>query len=258
MGPPELPPLPAETILLVEVGSTAHGTGQASSDDLDLMGIVVESASEVLGLRPAGRHSVMERTQPDGARSGPGDIDRTLYPLRRFLRLASSGNPSILMCLWAPVIESTPEGLSLRELAPAFIGRHIIPRYRGYMEGQALRLLGLRSKSGHGRRGGGGRDELIAEHGYDTKYAMHCARLGFQCQELLTTGALSLPIAGESGDWLRAVRRGDIGFDEWWASVLELDEKLATMLDDERTPAAADASRIEEWSISTHLGRWRR
>ena len=44
--------------------------------------------------------------------SGPGqaDIDRTLYPLRRFLRLAASGNPSILMCLWAPVHHSTYRG----------------------------------------------------------------------------------------------------------------------------------------------------
>jgi uncharacterized protein len=161
------------------------------------------------------------------------------------------------MCLWAPIIESTPEGLSLRELAPAFVGRHIVPRYRGYMEGQALRLLGLRSSSGHGRRGGGGRQELIAEHGYDTKYAMHCARLGYQCQELLTTGGLTLPIEGQSGDWLRAVRHGEVSFDEWWERVLELDARLESMALDETIPAHADAGRIEEWSIRTHLDRWR-
>ena len=49
----------------------------------------------------------------------------------------------------------------------------------GYMQSQAERLLGTRSRSGHGGRGGDGREELLAAHGYDTKYAMQCARHGF-------------------------------------------------------------------------------
>ena len=122
------------------------------------------------------------------------------------------------MALWAPVIFSTPEGEELQDLGEAFVGRHVIPRYRGYGQTQAERLLGTRSRSGHGRRGGGGREELLAAHGYDTKYAMHCARLGFQGLELLNNRRLTLPVANEPGDWLRAVRRGDVPFDEWWSA----------------------------------------
>lgn len=203
----EIPPLPESTILLVEVGSTAHGTGLPGGEDHDEMGVVVEDAAVVLGLDDQGLRTLMQRTQPEGSRSGPGDTDRTLHSLRRFLRLAASGNPSILMALWAPVLHLTPAGEELRALADAFVGRHVIPRYRGYMQAQTLRLLGLRG-GGHGRRGGGGREELIAAHGYDTKYAMHAARLGFQCVELLTTRQLQLPIGGEPAEWLRAVRRG--------------------------------------------------
>ena len=81
------------------------------------------------------------------------------------------------------------------------------------MQSQTLRLLGLRG-GGHGRRGGGGRKELIAEHGYDTKYAMHAARLGFQCVELLTIRQLQLPIVGEPAEWPRVVRRGDVSVNE--------------------------------------------
>jgi len=73
----------------------------------------------------------------------------------------------------------------------------------------AERWLGTRSRSGHGRRGGGRREELLAAHGYDTKYAMHWARPGFQGLELLSNHRLTLPIADEPGDWLRAVKRGD-------------------------------------------------
>jgi predicted nucleotidyltransferase len=177
---PEIPPLPPSTILLVEVGSTAHGTGLPGGEDHDEMGVVVEPAPSVLGLAESGMRSVMQRTQPEGSRSGPGDTDRTLHSLRRFARLAAGGNPSILMCLWAPVLHTTPDGDALRALAPAFVGRHVVPRYRGYMQAQALRLLGLRGRGSHGRRGSGARPELIAAHGFDTKFAMHAARLGFQ------------------------------------------------------------------------------
>src|SRR3954469_20149073 len=205
----EIPPLPDTTILLVEVGSTAHGTGIPGGEDHDELGVVVETPEQVVGLDEHGFRTVMQPTQPEGARSGPGDVDRTLHSLRRFIRLAASGNPSVLMTLWAPVLYATDDGHGLRALGDAFVGRHVIPRYRGYMESQAQRLLGLRG-GGHGRRGGGGREELIAEHGYDTKYAMHAARLGLQCVELLTQRRLALPIEGEPAEWLRAVRRGEV------------------------------------------------
>jgi hypothetical protein len=251
----EIPPLPEGTILLVEVGSTAHGTGLPGGEDHDEMGVVVEDAAEVLGLSEAGKPTVMQRTQPEGSRSGPGDIDRTLHSLRRFLRLASSGNPSVLMALWAPVEYATDDGHRLQELGPAFIGRHVIPRYRGYMQSQGQRLLGLRA-SGHGRRGGGGREELVSEYGFDTKYAMHCSRLGFQCKELLTSGRLALPIQGEPADWLLRVRKGQVPFDEWWNRTVALDRDLETLADDDSLPPGPQAATIELWSIETHLRHW--
>lgn len=250
-----LPPLPETTILLVEVGSTAHGTGIPGGEDYDQLGVVVEPPDQVLGLDDRGFRTVMQRTQPEGVRSGPGDVDRTLHSLRRFIRLAASGNPSILMALWAPIDHATAEGKELQGLGEAFIGRHVVPRYRGYMQSQAQRLLGTRG-GGHGRRGGGGREELVDAHGYDTKYAMHCARLGFQCQELLTTGQLQLPVQGEPADWLRAVRRGEIDLDEWWTTVLRLDEQLAAIEHDDRFRPGPDQKRIEHWSIATRRRIW--
>jgi hypothetical protein len=251
----ELPPLPETTILLVEVGSTAHGTGIPGGEDYDQLGVVVETPEHLLGLDEGGFRTVMQRTQPEGTRSGPGDVDRTLYPLRRFLRLAASGNPSILMSLWAPVDHATPAGHELQALGDAFVGRHVIPRYRGYMQSQVSRLLGT-GGGRHGRRGGGAREELVGEHGYDTKYAMHCARLGFQGIELLTTGQLNLPIQGEPADWLRGVRRGDIRFEEWWQRTLQVDRELERLANDDRYPSGPDRERINAWSIATHFETW--
>lgn len=102
-------------------------------------------------------------------------------------------------------------------------------RYRGYMQSQAKRLLGIGGESGE-ERVGAGRAELVEAFGYDTKYAMHCARLGFQCVELLTTGALALPIQGEPADWLRAVRYGNVPFEEWRQRALALDGELMRLL----------------------------
>lgn len=253
----EIPPLPDTTILLVEVGSTAHGTGIPGGEDHDELGVVVERPEQVLGLDERGFETVMLRTQPEGSRSGPGDIDRTLHSLRRFVRLAASGNPSILMSFWAPIEHITPEGEELRALGEAFIGRHVIPRYRGYMQSQAMRLRGLRG-GGHGVRGGGRREELIAAHGFDTKYAMHCSRLGFQCIELLETGQLNLPIQGEPADWLRAVRRGDVSFDDWWDRSLELDAQLEEMQSDASMQPGPDRQRIDRWLIDAHQRVWDR
>jgi hypothetical protein len=123
------------------------------------------------------------------------------------------------------------------------------------MQAQALRLLGLRGGA-HGRRGGGPRAELVAAHSRDTKFAMHAARLGFQGLELVGTGRLALPIEGEPGEWLRAVRRGEVPFGDWWTRCLDLDARLAAALDDPRVPAGPQRERIEEWLVRTHLDAW--
>ena len=254
-GVMEIPPLPETTILMVEVGSTAHGTGLDGGEDHDQLAVVVETPEQLLGLDEHGFETVMQRTQPEGSRSGPGDIDRTLHSLRRFVRMAAAGNPSILMTMWAPVEYSRPLGEELQALGEAFVGRHVVPRYRGYMQSQARRLLGVVG-GGHGKRGSGGREELINEFGYDTKYAMHCARLGFQCLELLSTGRLELPIQGEPAEWLRAVRYGKVDFDEWWERSLELDSQLEAIGNDESIRPRPDREKIDAWCIGAHQRMW--
>lgn len=251
----EILPYPPSMILLVEVGSTAHGTGLPGGEDHDETAVVIETPEQVFCNKEL--KNKMERTQPEGSRSGPGDVDRQIYSLRSFLKLCTDGNPSIQLVLYAPLLEATPLGEELRALAPYFIGRHIIPRYRGYMKGQVMRMQGLKS-SGHGKRGGGKREELISKPPfYDTKYAMHAARLGYQCIELLTKNTLELPIAGEPGEWLRAVRRGEIEYKDWLSNVERLDlimEKMESNLNYYGGPSTVT---IERWAVSAHRRYWK-
>ena len=244
------------TILRVEVGSTAHGTGLPGHEDFDETVIWVETLEDVFhpihDPSKEGPKATMMRTQPEGVRSGPGDTDRQCYALRRFLHLAAQGNPSIQMVFWAPVLETTFLGEELQRLGPAFISKKMIPRYQGYMQSQAKRILGT-GKGQHGKRGNGGREELIEAHGYDTKYAMHCARLGLQCLELASKGSLELPMppGHEAGDFLRAVRRGELSFDEWFKIVLDLDTQLNKLYDSD-LPDEPDYDRIIDFSIHCH------
>jgi hypothetical protein len=52
------------------------------------------------------------------------------------------------------------------------------------------------------------RPELVEAHGYDTKYAMHALRLGYQGLELLEAGRVTLPMSERERSTVMAVRLG--------------------------------------------------
>jgi uncharacterized protein len=249
----EIPPLPEGTILLVEVGSTAHGTGLPGGEDNDEMGVVVEDPGAVVGLDDVGFPTVMQRTQPEGSRWGPGDTDRTLHSLRRFLRLAASGNPSILMALWAPVLFATDDGRQLQDGGELFVGGTSFPVTTATCSPRP----NVSSACGAGDTvdAGAGTARSSSPLSVST-HAMHGARLGFQGIELLTQRRLEPPIHGEPAEWLRAVRRGEVPFLDWWHRVLFLDAELESMLDDDSLPVGPDRDGVEWWSVETHLRRW--
>jgi hypothetical protein len=87
-------------ILRGVVGLTSHGTAIEGQDDRDEMGVFIEPPEHVCGLTPC-EHYVY-RDQPEGVRSQPGDLDLVMYSLRKFCRLATQGNPSVILLLWLP------------------------------------------------------------------------------------------------------------------------------------------------------------
>lgn len=113
-------------ILRTVVGSGVHGIAIPGTDDHDEMGVFVEPPHVVLGIGPAasGRRAerYMYRTQPEGARFGPGDTDLVSYGLRRYLALATKGNPTALLPLYAP-----PESVLVLTRAPGDIEWDVPP-----------------------------------------------------------------------------------------------------------------------------------
>jgi hypothetical protein len=206
-----------DVILLAEAGSTMHGVGVGAQDDLDLVLVRVEPFEELV-TGSSSDQSVMVRTQPEGARSGPGDIDLQCYSLRRFAQLVTTGNPTLLNTLFVPEYFHLHDTFPLAELRERVDKQRAGRAYLGYMGQQLSRW---RDKPGVGRQ------ELIDQFGFDTKYAYHAIRLGLQGYEFLTTGEITLPIPEPDRSRLAELRTGGFTEDEALAWANEVEAELS-------------------------------
>jgi uncharacterized protein len=231
------------------VGSTVHGLSNPGTDDRDEMGVCVEPPEYVAGFRSFD-HWVF-RTQPEGAPSGPGDLDLTIYGLRKYCRLALKGSPTVLLLLFIAgehVLERNELGAELQALAPAFVSRRTGRAFLGYADSQRRGLLGER----HATR----TREISTEHGYDTKYAMHALRIAHQGRELLTTGRITLPVEEPERDRLMEVRRGEVPL----TAVLERLHQQSAALEhdilDTQLPEEPDRNAVDRFLVGAYRRAW--
>ncbi len=245
--------LPNE-ILRSVVGSGVHGIAIAGTDDHDEMGVYVEPPEYALGVEEH-RDDYIWRTQPEGVRSGHGDTDLVLYSLRKYLRLAIKGNPTVMLPLFAPdesLIVLTALGEELRSMRAAFLSQEAVERFLGYMQSQHERMLGQSSRHVPNR------PELIERYGWDVKYGSHALRLAYQGHEIASTGTLSLPLPDRERERVLSVKRGEVGRDEVSAEIAGLEAEVRTLLDEGRTPlpATADRDLITAWAVAAHRRHW--
>lgn len=242
------------TILRTEVGSGSHGIAIEGTDDRDEMGICTEPAEYVIGLKtshgtrfeqyihrtavdramaehqrqckiamPHEPHSCPGGFDISHARSGPEDLDLVIYSLRKWMKLAMGGNPSVLIPLF--VLESrcevnTEMGARLRAEADRVISRRAGYQFLGYLNNQRESMTGIRKPKVN-------RPELVEKYGFDTKYASHAIRLGYQGTELMETGRLTLPMPLGPRQHVREVKLGRYGKDD----VLDMISTLAARLE---------------------------
>ena len=225
-----------------EVGSTAHGTGINGQEDYDEIGIMWQPISSLIGLETFSETIVYRPGRKPTERSGPGDWDLTVYSARKWCKLAADGNPSILISLFGPRVQVTERGLELLDNYQWFWSEKARPRFLGYAKAQRERLLGVRG----GRHTN--RPELVEEFGFDTKYAMHALRLGFQGIEFMQTGRIVLPMDDERGDYLRNVRLGQVNHEDVISMSYHLEEQLKDLWSD--APPEPNYNAINKWLIS--------
>lgn len=242
-------------ILRTVVGSGVHGIAIAGTDDHDEMGVYIEPPANVVGTDGPAQHYVF-RTQPEGARSGPGDTDLVSYSLHKYLRLAAKGNPTALLPFYAPadaVITITPLGEELRALAPKVLSRAAVRRFLGYLAAQRDRLLG------HSQGKVPNRPELVAKYGYDVKYASHALRLAYQGLEVARDARLTLPMPDAERERVLRVKRGEVADQaEVLAEIADVQAQVEDILATGNTPLPdePDKKAISAWAISAHRRHW--
>jgi uncharacterized protein len=244
--------LQVKTILEVVVGSTLHGTAvDGGLEDLDLLSIVIEEMKDFVGFSP--KDTWVERTKPVGVRSEAGDVDRSIYGLRKFLSLALSGNPTMLLPLFAPrqfwkqrhfIAEE------LQQLSPLIVSKKAYDPFRGYMRQQHERLLGLRGQRNVTR------PELVTKYGYDTKYAGHIVRLGFQGAELLNSGRLTLPLREHERQTVRDVRTGKYTLAAISELILESEVAITYAYEKSSLPEQPNRRAVEAWMLDVYHDTW--
>jgi uncharacterized protein len=233
------------------VGSTIHGLQLEGTDDRDEMGVCIEPPEYVIGLNQF--ETWVYRTKPEGVRSEAGDLDLVVHSLRKFSRLALKGNPTVLLLLFVKpedLLLRTSLGDELQQLAPAFVSRQAGRAFLGYLTAQKQRLLGERGQLRTHR------PALVDEHGYDTKYAMHTLRLGYQGRELLETGRLSLPMREHERQRVFSVRRGEVSFNDVLTDIGKLERELEDLLESSPLPPDPDRGAIDDFLVRAYRRQW--
>jgi len=256
-------------ILRVQVGSGVHGTSVSGQDDRDEMGLCLEPSRFVTGLArvPSGvtcagarvpfeqyeRHTAWDRPGGLANRSGAGDLDVIIYSARKWARLALAGNPTVLLVLFVAdqdVVFRNDAGAELAENAHRFVSRLAAARFLGYLQAQKAAMTG-------GTGAHTNRPELVAAHGYDTKYAMHALRLGLQGVELLSTGRITLPVPEPGRRYLRSIRQGEVGLAEVLGAVTDAEARLTELRDSTAVPPEPDRGWVNDWLHRSYTNFWK-
>jgi len=200
------------TILSVVTGSRAYGLATDDSD-VDRRGVYAAPA-------PLFWRFAKPPTHVDGPLP-----EQFSWELERFCELALAANPTVLECLWSPLVEKvTPAGEELLAVRSAFLSRHAHRTFVHYAEAQ------FRKHENDLRKGRAPR----------WKHIMHMLRLLVGGLHLVRHGEPRVDV-GDLRERLLAVRRGEVA----WAEIERWRASLSADLDEavRRSPLPAEPDR---------------
>lgn len=126
------------------VGSHLYGTSTPESD-LDIAGVFIPTREQLLGMLPYKDDVDASRKLSAGPRNGAGDVDIKYHSLRRFLQLASQGQPGALEILFSchlNAIKCTDTWLEIQQLRDfAIISKKCITPFLGFAQSQAEKMV---------------------------------------------------------------------------------------------------------------------
>ena len=227
--------LDAHIALEGEVGSVAHGLGLPTSDH-DLMRVEVETLDSLIGLSPV---PSTQRIRPrlEGEKSQQDDIEITVYPVRKYLSLAMDGNPNVIPLMWTSNI-TYKDRYNLRSLRTEFITKKLAYAHLGFANNMLMRLEGTKAPRVN-------REELVDEHGYDTKSAYHAVRVLTQALELAVDQYMPMPMRPHNVDKIMRIRSGEAPVEEVKYEIKRISEVLKSASVD--LPETTDVDTVNQW-----------
>lgn len=245
----------------VVMGSLAYGVADDDSD-MDVYGFAMPPKDdlfphlrgEIAGfddLQPRFTHFQQHKIVDAQALGGQGrEYDLTLYSISRYFRLLTDNNPNIIDSLFVPrhcVLHCTNIADMVREKRQIFLHKGVWSKFKGYAYGQMHKI---RTKQSEGQR-----RELVAQYGYDVKFAYHVVRLLNEVEQLLLEGDIDLMRHKEQ---LRAIRRGEWTLDALEEHFSKKERALEALYLNSNLPALPDMMAIRELlfnCLEQHYGR---
>jgi predicted nucleotidyltransferase len=183
----------SHTVYTAVVGSRAYGLAGPDSDT-DRRGVFQAPT-------PLFWHLDKPPTHLDGPLP-----EQFSWELERCCVLALQGNPTVLECLWSPLVERiTPVGEALIAVRAAFLSTRVAKTYGDYAAAQLHKLQGVLAGGGDIR----------------WKQAMHMVRLLMAGVHVLRAAEVLVDVSAQR-DRLLAIKSGEVPWDE----VLELTATL--------------------------------
>lgn len=245
-----------ETIM----GSVAYGVSSDTSD-MDVYGWAIPPRDEVfphlrgeiVGFgKPGKRFEVYQEhhIRDDDALGGRGrSYDLAIFGIVKFFALAVENNPNVLDSLFTTaecVLHSTRVGNLVRDNRRRFLHKGAWAKFKGYAYSQ-LHKIAIKEPQGK-------RAELVAEHGYDTKFAYHVVRLVGEVEQILVEGDVDLQ---RDRELLKAIRRGEWPEDRlrrWFADKEAQLERLYVESPLRATPDEAGIKALLLECLEEHYG----
>jgi uncharacterized protein len=196
------------------MGSVAYGVASDASD-VDLYGFCIPPkelvfphlAGEIPGFgRQVKRFEQYQQhhIHDPSERGGQGrTYDLTIFSIVKFFQLAMENNPNMVDALFTPhtaVLTCTRIGQMVRERRRLFLHRGCWHKFKGYAY-QQLHKMEIKQP-----QAGSKRAAVVAEHGYDLKFAYHVVRLLGEVEQILEEGDLDLQ---RNREQLKSIRRGE-------------------------------------------------
>lgn len=238
--------LPANSVLMVTMGSQAYGVSNDDSD-LDIYGVCIPPkemvfphlAGEIPGFgRQIQRFEVWQEHKVQDPNKTV-EYDFAVYGIVKYFQLCMDNNPNMVDSLFVPrncVIHSTTIGEMIRERRKMFLHKGAWHKFKGYAYAQASKIRNKVNSTNPKRAA------QIEEFGMDLKFAYHCVRLMNEVEQIMVEGDLDLQ---RNREQLKSIRRGEWTLEQFEDYFKNKEHVLETTYANSTLPHGPDEDKIK-------------